>query len=94
MPRAARKKKMSQQIDLLFVEDDPDFRETLVRRFRRRGFHVEAAESGENALGLVQRRQFDVAVLDMMLPGMSGLELIKKLKARMEEYQAPAKKAA
>jgi DNA-binding NtrC family response regulator len=78
---------MAQQIDLLFVEDDPDFRETLVRRFRRRGFHAEAAESGEDALGLVQRRQFDVAVVDMMLPGMSGLELMKKLKAAQAECE-------
>ena len=78
---------MSQQIDLLFVEDDPDFRETLVRRFRRRGFHAEAAESAENALELVQRRQFDVAVLDMMLPGMSGLDLMKKLKSAQAECE-------
>ncbi|NIL96261.1 MAG: response regulator, partial [Planctomycetales bacterium] len=67
--------------------DDADFRSTVVRRFRRRGFRVEEAGSGEEALNLVQRRQFDVAVIDMLMPGMSGLELIKKFKGRQADVE-------
>ncbi len=59
----------------------------MVRRFRRRGFRVEEAGSGEEALNLVQRRQFDVAVIDMLMPGMSGLELIKKFKGRQADVE-------
>ncbi len=68
-------------MDLLIVDDDPEFRETVVRRFRRRGVHVEEASNGEAALGLSQRRAFHVALVDLVMPGMSGVELLKKLKA-------------
>ncbi len=69
----------SEHIDLLIVDDDVDFRSTVVRRFLRRGFEVHEASDAEEALSLIQRRQFDVAILDMVMPGMSGLELLKKL---------------
>ncbi len=68
-------------IDLLIVDDDPDFRGTVARRFLRRGFRVHEASDGEEALELAERRDFDVAILDMVMPGMSGLELLEKLKA-------------
>src|SRR6478752_7855988 len=67
-------------IDLLVVDDDAEFRETLVSRFVRTGFAVQSAGNGEEALGLAQRRNFDVAIFDMMMPGMTGLELLKKFK--------------
>jgi len=66
------------KIDLLIVDDDVDFRSTIVRRFLRRGYEVHEASDAEEALGMIQRRQFDVAVLDMVMPGMSGLELMEK----------------
>lgn len=77
----------TKKADLLFVEDDPDFLVTLVRRFRKREFQVEQAASAEEALEVVQRRQFDVAVLDMNLPGMSGIELLKKLKSAQADCE-------
>jgi len=69
----------SNEIDLLVVDDDDEFRDTLVRRFSR-GFQVSDAPSGEQALQYVQRRDFDVAVVDMMMPGISGLELLEWFK--------------
>ncbi|MCE9544997.1 MAG: sigma-54 dependent transcriptional regulator [Planctomycetia bacterium] len=74
-------------IDLLIVDDDDDFRGTLVRRFRRRGFVVQDASSGEAALDSAHRRQFDVAILDMIMPGMGGLELLAQLKALQPDCQ-------
>jgi len=71
----------NRQIDLLVVDDDTEFRATVARRFLRRGFAVQEAENGEQALDLAGRRQFDVAIIDMMMPGMSGLELIRRFKA-------------
>ncbi|MDX1947930.1 MAG: sigma-54 dependent transcriptional regulator [Pirellulaceae bacterium] len=76
-----------QEIDLLVVDDDAELRETLVRRFELSGFAVRGAASSEEALDLAQRRHFDVAVLDMMLPGISGLELLKKLKELYPESE-------
>jgi DNA-binding NtrC family response regulator len=69
-----------QQIDLLVVDDDDEFRDTLVRRFTRAGFSVSDGCDAEHALAMVQCRDFDVAVFDMMMPGLSGLDLLEKFK--------------
>ena len=76
-----------EKIDLLIVDDDNDFRETLSRRFRRRGFQVQEATTGEQALELADRRQFDIVILDMMMPGLSGIETLEKLKSFQPEIE-------
>lgn len=75
-------------IELLFVDDDDEFRSVAARHFRRHGFNVHEAPSGEAALELLERRHFDVAILDMRMPGMSGLELLEKLTLTDPECQA------
>jgi DNA-binding NtrC family response regulator len=75
------------RIDLLVVDDDAEFRGTVVRRFSRRRFRVQDAAGGEEALDLFNRRQFDVAIVDMMMPGLSGLEVLSKLKADHPECE-------
>ncbi len=77
----------SPAIELLVVDDDAEFRETLVRRMDRSGLVVHGAASAEEALDLAQRRRFDVAVLDMMMPGMSGLELLRRFRAEHPECE-------
>jgi DNA-binding NtrC family response regulator len=74
-------------IDLLIVDDDAEFRETMVARFARNGFAVQSAGNGEEALGLAERRNFDVGIFDMMMPGMSGLELLKRFKESHPECE-------
>src|SRR6478736_8260882 len=74
-------------IDLLIVDDDLELRETLVTRFARQNFAVQSAGNGEEALGLAERRNFDVAVFDMMMPGISGLELLKRFKESHPECE-------
>lgn len=78
---------MSTQFDLLIVEDDAEFREILVRRFSRQGYQVQQAADGADALELAQRRQFDAAIVDMMMPRVSGLECLQKLKAMQPECE-------
>ena len=56
-------------IDLLLVDDDQEFRDTLAARFSRGNFTAQSAASGEQALTLADQRNFDVAVFDMQLPG-------------------------
>jgi DNA-binding NtrC family response regulator len=75
-------------VDLLVVDDDPDFRGTVARRFLRRGYRVHEASDGVEALEMVDRRDVDVAILDMIMPGMSGLELLKRLKGVAPECEA------
>ena len=76
-----------EQVSLLIVDDDPDFRSTVVRRFLRRGYQLQEASDGEEALGLAERRQFDVALLDMVMPGLSGIELLSRLKSANPECE-------
>ncbi len=75
------------KIDLLLVDDDPDFRESVARRFMRRGFQVQEATHGEQALQLASLRQFDVVVLDMVMPGMSGIQVLEQLKLTHPESE-------
>lgn len=67
--------------DLLIVDDDQEFRDTLRSRFSSARFEVRTAANGEEALCMAQRRHFDVAIFDMMMPAMNGLELLKRFKA-------------
>jgi len=75
-------------IRLLSVDDDVQLRQTLVRRFQRQGMEVTEADSAEEALALADTNRYDVALLDLHLPGMSGVELLEKLKERQPELEA------
>jgi DNA-binding NtrC family response regulator len=75
-------------IRLLIVDDDEQLRQTLVRRFQRQGMDVTHAASAERALELITTNRFDVALLDLHLPGMSGIELLEKLKGDQPELEA------
>ncbi|OYV82126.1 MAG: hypothetical protein B7Z73_17345, partial [Planctomycetia bacterium 21-64-5] len=61
-------------IDLLIVDDDEIYRSMAARHFSRRGYRTQDAADGEAALQLAARRKFDVAVIDLVMPGLSGLE--------------------
>ena len=68
---------------LLVVEDDPKVLSALRRGLTLEGYEVESAEDGPSALRLVSERPPDAAILDVMLPGMSGLELCDLLRRGM-----------
>lgn len=67
-------------ISLLVVEDDDDFRDSSVRWMQRKGHTVLSAGSGAEALSLCDRQHFDVGIFDMNLPGMSGIELLQRVR--------------
>jgi DNA-binding NtrC family response regulator len=75
-------------IRLLIVDDDQELRGPLVARFERLGMAVAQAASGEEALGHARRAPFDVALLDLHLPGMDGIELLGKLEELQPEAEA------
>ncbi|MGE5548469.1 MAG: sigma-54-dependent transcriptional regulator [Solirubrobacterales bacterium] len=66
---------------LLIVDDEPHYRELLNERLGRKGWTVFTAASGTEALGIAESAGIDVALVDILMPGMDGLELLEKLKA-------------
>lgn len=65
---------------LLFVEDDTRIAESAAAYLRKAGFAVDVAASGEQALALAALNEYDVAVLDIRLPGIDGLEVCQRLR--------------
>ena len=65
---------------ILLVDDDPAILRLLDVNFRMEGFDVEAVSHGEDALAAVSRDVPDVVVLDLMLPGMDGREILRRLR--------------
>ena len=68
-------------VDLLIVDDDEVFRERLARSFRTRGFSVRAAGDGRAAMELARVQPPALAVVDLRMPGLSGLDVLKELLA-------------
>ncbi len=74
---------------VLLVEDEPAQREVLAYNLAAEGFEVEQAPDGDEALLLVSEAAPDVIVLDWMLPGVSGIEVCRRLKMRSETRTIP-----
>lgn len=66
---------------VLLVDDEAEFLRSLVKVLGRRGLEVEGVTSGREALERMRESPFDVVVLDLMMPGMDGLETLKHIKA-------------
>jgi DNA-binding NtrC family response regulator len=66
---------------ILVVDDDATIRETVSEVLGRRGFDVIPAESGENALAAARQHRFDLLLIDLRLPDMDGLEVMRRLRA-------------
>jgi len=78
-PRAAQR-----PVDLLLVDDDPELLEALAPALERREMTVRTAASADQAVAQLDRRPAEVVVVDLRLPGLSGLELVHLLRSRPE----------
>ncbi len=74
---------------ILVVEDETDIRELIRYNLDREGFLVDEAADGAAALDRLSRRVPDLVVLDLMLPGMSGLEFCRRIRASGQTSQLP-----
>ena len=72
---------------LLVVEDDASLADGLCRALRQSGHAVDAVTSGEHALFALENEVFDVVILDLGLPGIDGLEVLRRL--RREDWHVP-----
>lgn len=72
---------------VLLVDDEVNFLEALAERMRMRGLEVTCAKSGKEALTAVEGAAFDAVVLDLAMPGLDGLETLRRLRQMQPELQ-------
>jgi CheY-like chemotaxis protein len=74
---------------LLVVDDVADNRRLLHRFFGGRGFDIVEADGGAAALALIEQQKFDAVLLDIVMPGMDGIEVLKRIRARHASRSLP-----
>jgi diguanylate cyclase (GGDEF)-like protein len=74
---------------LLLVDDVADNRVVLSRRFLRSGFEIHEADGGIAALEMIDREAFDAVLLDIVMPGLDGLEVLKRVRATHSSSRLP-----
>ena len=72
----------NKKIKLLIVDDEEDFLNTIAERLGMRDFDIATASEGDLAVKVAKKGKFDVAILDINMPGMDGMELLQILKKK------------
>ena len=71
---------MGEKIRLLLVDDETQFLETICKRLELRNFEVTPVNSGEEAIEVARKNEFEIALVDLKMPGMSGEQVLETLK--------------
>jgi len=67
---------------ILLAEDEKDLNEVIRKTLEKNGYVVDTCQDGREALYYLENTEYDAAVLDIMMPGMSGIEVLKKIRTR------------
>jgi DNA-binding NtrC family response regulator len=78
---------MAENIKILVVDDEIDFLDTIAVRLQMRGFEVTKAPDGETALRAAETNKFDIALLDLKMPGLDGFQVLEKLKEKHDHLE-------
>ena len=80
---------MADKLDasVLLVDDEEQFLQVLSERLTNRGLHVISVTSGEEAVALVENKDFDAIVVDLAMPGIDGIETTKKIKEERQDLE-------
>lgn len=76
---------MSQPARILIVDDEPNIRLTLSAMLRRAGYEVTTAESGEEAVAILDHEIFDLLLVDLKMPGMDGMQVVMAARNRQQD---------
>jgi len=71
-----------ENLKILLVDDEEEFVTTLAERLELRGLQARAASNGEDALHMIEADTPQIVILDVMMPGLGGLEVLKRIKAQ------------
>ena len=71
---------MSSKISVLYVDDEESLRVLVPNQLNMEGFSVETADDGDTAVGMLARKPYDVILLDVRMPRMNGIEVLKHVK--------------
>jgi DNA-binding NtrC family response regulator len=74
-------------LSVLLVDDRVEFVSALAERLTLHGMEVETANNGEDALGILKEKAVDVVVLDVIMPGMGGIEILGRIKNTHPDVQ-------
>ena len=80
---------IAQVARMLIVDDVADNREVLARRFERRGYATVQAEGGAQALRLIEAGEFDIVLLDVMMPEVDGFEVLARVRETQSAIELP-----
>ena len=79
-PQQSESITVTPHMNMLVVDDNINLRQTLKDQFINEEFDVDTAEDGEIALEMMQKKHYDIILLDVMMPKMDGLEVLKEMK--------------
>lgn len=80
---------MSDEIRILVVDDEDDVRDVIQLNLDREGYHVTTAPDGKTALEMLGKHRYDAAILDVMMPGMDGLDLCRAIREDKSLHNLP-----
>jgi len=78
---------MEDSLRVLLVDDEESYLQTAAKIFRRKGIEVELCSVGRDVVGLLEEKRCQVVVLDLKMPGMTGQEVLRRIKGSLPDVQ-------